>query len=482
MKRTFGMYVLVLVIVGILSSFAQAETSDSKVVVVSLVNQDPDPAIAGNIVEVRIGVENRGGVAAENLILEFAPQYPFIAVSGETNIKKVGTLKAYQTETDMKIVKFKVRVDRDATAGEYEMRIKEYEEGKESVSGTRSINIEVKSKESAEVIHIDKTTLIPGKQTSLKFSINNVGNAPLRDLTFSWINEDKIVLPVGSDNTKYVKYVDVGDSAELEYQVIADSNAEAGLYELALQLSYDDPTSDTDKEINTIAGIYVGGGTDFDIAFSESSSGTTSFTIANIGSNPSFSVSVIVPQQQGWKVTGSNSMIIGNLNTGDYTVASFALQSSQTRQITTDQKNATSQEELLAQRTNMQTSNTLKIQIAYTDTMGKRELVEKEVSMNTQNIMGATTDSEAAESQATGTQAAMANFRGRGMVKQQSFFSMYKWYIVVLVVLIVVGITYWKYRKEKSINPNLKIKDFLKNINIKKIFERKKKLKKDETK
>ena len=102
--------------------------------------------------------------------------------------------------------------------------------------------------------------------------------------------------------------------------------------------------------------------------------------------------------------------------------------------------------------------------------------------MNTQNIMGATTDSEAAESQATGTQAAMANFRGRGMVKQQSFFSMYKWYIVVLVVLIVVGITYWKYRKEKSINPNLKIKDFLKNINIKKIFERKKKLKKDETK
>ncbi len=474
MKKIIRMYILVLVIAGILSNLAYADVGDSELVVISLVNQNPDPATAGDIVEVRLGVENRGGAAAENLVLEFVPQYPFIAVPGENNVKKVGTLKAYQTEADMKIVKFQVRVDRDATAGEYELKYKEYKEGKADTAGIGNINIEVKSKENAEVIHIDKTTLVPGKQTPLKFSINNVGSAPLRDLTFSWINEDKIVLPVGSDNTKYVKYIDVGDSAELDYQVIADSNAEAGLYQLDLKLIYDDPTSG-EKEINTIAGIYVGGGTDFDIAFSESSSGTTSFTIANIGSNPAFSVSVIVPQQQGWKVSGSNSMIIGNLNTGDYTVASFGLQSAQARQVTTEQQNDMTQEELLAQRTNMQTQTPLKIQIAYTDTMGKRELVEKEVSMNTQAMMGATTDSQATESQATGNQAAMANFRGRGMVQQKSFFSKYKWYIAVLAVLVIVGGAYWKYRKEKHLNPNFGIKDLFKIKTIKSIFKKKSK-------
>ena len=61
------------------------------------------------------------------------------------------------------------------------------------------------------MIHIDKTTIVPGKQSSLKFTVNNVGSAPLRDLTFNWINDDDIILPVGSDNTKYIKYVDIGE-------------------------------------------------------------------------------------------------------------------------------------------------------------------------------------------------------------------------------------------------------------------------------
>ncbi|MFH1052905.1 MAG: COG1361 S-layer family protein [Candidatus Woesearchaeota archaeon] len=456
MKKMIVVYVLVLVLVGMLSSFVHAESSNSKIIVTSLVNQDPDPATSGDIVEVRIGVENRGGVAAENLMLEFVPEYPFIGVAGEDNAKKVGTLKSYQAGADMKIVKFKVRVDRDATAGEYELRIKEYEEGKTEISAMRSINIEIKSKESAEVIHIDKTTLIPGTQTSLKFTVNNVGNAPLRDLTFSWINDDKIILPVGSDNTKYIKYIDIGEGAELEYQVVADSNAEAGLYQLDLLLIYDDIASGTEKEINTIAGVYVGGGTDFDIAFSESSSGSTSFTIANVGSNPAFSVSVSIPQQDGWRVSGSNSVIIGNLNTGDYTVASFGLQSAQARPATTNQQSDMTQEELLAQRRSMQTQTPLKIQIAYTDTMGKRELVEKEVNINPQAMMAAIVDSSAQDSTATG-----ASFGGR-RIQQQSFFSKYKLYILVLVVLVVFALSYRKYRKEKLIDSNFKFKDVFK--------------------
>ncbi|MFH1848573.1 MAG: COG1361 S-layer family protein [archaeon] len=467
MKKTFTLLILVLAITGMFSGLAHADASDTAVVLISLVNQDPDPAIAGDIVDVRIGIENTGGVAAENVMLEFVPQYPFTAVAGESNVKTVGTLRAYQDDVDMKIVKFKARVDRDAAAGEYDLKLKRYEQGKDGFGAVRSIPIEVKSRESAEVIHIDKTTLVPGKQTSLKFSIYNVGNAPLRELTFSWVNEDKIVLPVGSDNTKYVKYIAIGEQADLEYQVVADSNADAGLYELALQLTYDDPISGTDKELNTIAGIYVGGGTDFDVAFSESSSGTTSFTIANIGSNPSFSVSVIVPEQSGWRVTGSNSMIIGNLNTGDYTVASFALQSAQTRQMAPSQKNATDKEGSLAQRTNMQTSNTLKIQIAYTDTMGKREVVEKEIGMNPQNIVGAATDSGA-----TGTQPGMANFRGRGVVVQQSFFSVYRWYIASLAVLAVAGFVYWKYRKQKLLDHDFRFKDVFK---VKSVFKKKSK-------
>ena len=110
--------------------------------------------------------------------------------------------------------------------------------------------------------------------------------------------------------------------------MIADTNAQPGLYKLNLYLSYGDSISNKTNKISTIAGVYVGGGTDFDVAFSDNANGQMSFTVANIGSNPANSVSVVIPEQNSWSVSGSNSVIIGNLNKGDYTVASFKLQSS----------------------------------------------------------------------------------------------------------------------------------------------------------
>ena len=475
-KIVFGVILIIFVLLSFSAvqaavSSASSSSGDSldavAAISISLVNQDPDPAIAGDIVEVRLGVENIGGVTATNLIIEMVPAYPFELVTGQNAIQEVGTINAYQKDENMKIVKYKIRVDRDATAGSYELKLKYYEEGS-AVIPTKSLSLDVRNRESAEVIYIDKTNLIPGKLSDLKFTINNVGSAPLRDLTFYWENEEQIILPVGSDNTKYIKYIEIGDSADLQYQVIADTNADPGLYKLDLYLTYEDPLTGEEKEISTIAGVYVGGGTDFDVAFSESSSGQTSFSIANIGSNPAYSVSVIIPQQQGWRVSGSNSMIIGNLNKGDYTVASFSLQSMQTAMGTTDQN--MSMEELIAQRQNMQTQNTVKIQIAYSDTMGERKVVEKDVSVNTQAMMAGSLNSDSAATTSS-------SFRARS---RPSFFSQYKWYIIggIGITVLVVGIfIYYRYKKEKKANPKFRFRDLLKLLkmpSLKNLFRRKK--------
>ncbi len=409
--------------------------SEGALITTGLINQDPDPAIAGDIVELRISVENIGGKSAENLILELTPEYPFEMVPGENPIQVVGTLNAYQTDNDAKIIKYKIRIDKEAIAGTYELKLWEYEAGeKENLRTQRILNIDISNKENAEIIYIDKVEIIPGKQTNLTFTINNVGSAPLKDLTFSWECESDTILPVGSDNTKYIKDLGVGESVELLYGVIADSNAEAGLYKLSLSLVYEDSITGTSNTVTTKAGLYVGGGTDFDIAFSESSSGITSFTIANIGSNPSFSVSVIIPKQEGWKVSGSNSMIIGNLNKGDYTIASFSL-------------------EPLPQAGNPQ--NSLMIQIAYTNTMGEREIIEKKVSMNTQYLVGDTVNT------GMGTRSTR--------IKPETLYTEYGVYLAALVCLIIFGLLYRKYKKEKLFDPNFRFRDlFLRRSVLKK--------------
>jgi hypothetical protein len=453
MKKVIVSVLMVLMLAACGISIADAaETTGQVATTISLANQDPDPAIAGSLVEVRFSVENVGGGATDSLIVELDPDYPFSLLPGENAVQKI-TVQGYQGQTDYsaKIVKYRLSVDKDATAGSYSLAVKYYVEGA-SAKPQKSFSIDIKSKESAEVIHIDKSMLTPGKQDSLRFTINNVGNAPLRDLTFNWENEDGIILPVGSDNTKFIKYIDVGESADIEYQVIADSNAEPGLYKLNLYLTYADSLTGEDKEIATMAGVYVGGGTDFDVALSEVANGETSFSIANIGSNPAFSVSVIIPEQKSWRVSGSNSVIIGNLNKGDYTVASFTLQQSMMNGMMNQTRGTRGPTAPGTAQLNMtggmpqSFSEAVKIQIAYTDTMGERKIIDKEVKVSAQNMAGA-----------NGT---TMMFPGRRQTTQTtSIFSQYKWYIVSAVVLIVLFIAYQMYKGKKLRDPDFKLKD-----------------------
>jgi hypothetical protein len=279
-----------------------------------------------------------------------------------------------------------------------------------------------------------------------------MGNSPLRDLTFYWENTDNIVLPVGSDNTKYIKYIEIGNSSNLEYQVIADTNAQPGLYKLDLHLSYQDSLSNQTKTINTIAGIYVGGGTDFDVAFSDNSNGQMSFSVANIGSNPANSVSIMIPEQNSWSVSGPNSVIIGNLNKGDYTVASFKLQSAisnMTSQNRAGRNNSSYTQGRSFQRSTNSSPDTLLMQIAYTDTMGVRTVVEKQVNLGSQNSASA---------------AGQTAFQGRrGATQTESVFPTYLWYILGIVVVFVGVVVQRKYKSQKLLDPDFKLKDIFKN-------------------
>jgi len=86
-----------------------------------------------------------------------------------------------------------------------------------------------------DVSDVDMAELKPGGETKLKFNITNVGNSPLQNIVFSWNEEKGVILPLYSDNTKYIEYIDVGESTELEYTVVADVNAVAGVYQLDLR-------------------------------------------------------------------------------------------------------------------------------------------------------------------------------------------------------------------------------------------------------
>ncbi len=442
MKKLSILFVAMLVLMSIsvqvnaaitTTSSNDGDLSKTKAILISLINQDPDPSISGETVELRLGVQNIGGKNADNVVIEVVPGYPFESVAGQSLIQNLGTIKSYQDEEDMKIIKFEVKIDKDAVSGTYPLKVLQYEEGKkDEFSVSTNINIDVSSTENAEVIYIDKTELVPGKQTEIRFTINNVGSAPLRDLRFSWTNADDVILPVGSDNTKYIKYIDVGESANVTYNVIADSSTTAGLYKLDLTLEYGVSGTIEERTLSTVAGIYVGGGTDFDVVFSDESSDGMSFTIANIGSNPAYSVSVSVPSQQGWSSSGSSSSIIGNLNSGDYTIMTFPITSSSS-------------------------SNSLRIVIAYTDTKGERVSLEKSISLgDAGNSQTFALQNNSAGFNGTGN---YANFRGAGSRNSGGIDSVLRstpnmtmvYYIIAAIAVAIIAIAGGLYYRKKRV-------------------------------
>ncbi|AYK16476.1 MAG: COG1361 S-layer family protein [Methanosarcina flavescens] len=384
-------------VLGAGTTFAASGLIDSSSVQANVTNQNPDAARPGEPVELTISLQNIGSNDLKNINVAIEPQYPFSKVSGEPLEKEVSYLNARQEDNDAAVLKFKLMTDSNASEGTYDLNIvttaREDGSSSKSVKTTKTIQLEVRGKEYAQIVTINTANIDLAKEEPLEFIITNTGSSPLKNMVISWKDPKGVILPVYSDNTKYVKYLEPEDSVTVAYSVMADVNANPGLYTLDVNLSFEDYESNA-KSIQTTAGLFVGGETDFDVSFSESDQGEISLSVANVGNNMAYSVKVSVPEQEGFRVTGSSSSIVGNLEKGDYTIASFNVASAQATDegespgIAKARGDAVEDNESSASTA----SPPLKVQIEYTDAKGERITVDKAVAVQMSAPEGTATE------------------------------------------------------------------------------------------
>lgn len=97
--------------------------SAASLIKVVLLNQDPDPVDAGDVVELRFKIENSGETTREDVSLEIIPEAPFTLYSGDL-IKNLGILRWDQLGKEAAIADFKLKVDPDAADGDHAIKVR----------------------------------------------------------------------------------------------------------------------------------------------------------------------------------------------------------------------------------------------------------------------------------------------------------------------------------------------------------------------
>ncbi len=184
----------------------------------------------------------------------------------------------------------------------------------------------------------------------------------------------------------------------MQYQIRVDRDAVEGINTLYLkQITKEGSRDGTVYSFDIVVRDYR---TDFDAVVHEFSGNDVAIAIANAGKNEANAVVVRIPEQEDFRIIGTDGQMVGSLGKGDYTLVGFNIESKK------------------------EDTEILEIDIYYTDALGERRIVNKELLLEATH----TTEKEEKEDIPFYFEINISNY--------------------VIVALIIIGISYYVYRKK----------------------------------
>ena len=262
-----------------------------------------------------------------------------------------------------------------------------------------------------EQLKYDPYPVTPGEYFDIYIKAQAIGDT-VNNAIFELTPEFPFSLD--SNENPIREYGDVSSEIVMKYKVRVSKDAVEGVNQLKLEYT----TNGNEWAITDFDVQVDNSKTDFDLVIQDSTSSETSIAIANTGKNTANSLIVKIPEQQNFRVTGTNGQMVGNLNSGDYTVVSFSL--APTGMGSRSERNLT-------------------VQLDYTDLIGERRSVLKDIQVGPQTLSGFNMTGTTGQS--------YGNFAGgrTNAKKNNSFW--YEWG-VILILVILIFIIYKKYPKQ----------------------------------
>jgi hypothetical protein len=305
------------------------------------------------------------------------------------------------------------------------------------------------------LVNQDPSPAVPNEYMKVIFELTGIGNC--NGFTVKLNPEYPFSLDADSSDIQTIEgnpsSPDYRDVWTVPYKIRIDKDALDGDYNLKLQYQegVDESFGYVEKGFNVTIKNSM---TAFDAVIQQISGSDVSIAIANTGKYAANSVVVRIPEQESFKISGTDGQMVGNLASGDYTVVGFTLTKTNSGLRNMSRTNNPSN----MPASNPSASSKLKFDIYYTDNIGERRIVNMELPLNIGNAsaMG------------------VGNFN-RTATKTSSWYSSWTNWIIILGILIILYFLFRKYpnqikhllnkikRKNISSSENKKVPDWVRN-------------------
>ena len=341
MKKTIGLIIMLMMVSTVFGAVFEIENNTYKILV-TMINQEPDPVEPGNMVEVKFRVENLMREAAKNMEVKVEPKYPFSLYGNEEQIKKIGTIAPLQTGDLGVRVDYKILVDKNAAEGESELEFYYRTDGGAWVKPDK-FYIDVRSSDAVLAINeIDADKMLPGKQTKVSFKLDNMAGSVLKNIklklevresletTTSITFNEMPFTPIGSSNEKTVNYISPGKSKSVDFDLFIDANAESKVYKVPYTLTYSDEAG-TEYSRTGYVGLMVDAEPDLSVnidtttIYSKGNKGTVTIKFVNKGFSDIKFLDVVLKKEEDFEILTNPEVYIGNLDSDDYETADYTL-------------------------------------------------------------------------------------------------------------------------------------------------------------
>ena len=206
---------------------------------ITLLNQDPYPAVPGDYVKLVFQVNDISSTECSDITFRLLSDYPLTFDPGETGsrtFRKVDYLKDFNSNI---LVPFKVRIDGNAVNGETPIEVHLQNKGVFLISKT--LDLEVKDTKTDFDVFVDEYDYSTNIMT---LQILNTGDSDIEALTVEVPKQDSIII-------KGPNKVIVGDLDSNEYTT-ADFEARPQNGKFSVNLIYSDETSARRTNINEV--------------------------------------------------------------------------------------------------------------------------------------------------------------------------------------------------------------------------------------